>query len=75
MKNHSLCGFSRVHLEAGEEKKIEIAIPESAWMVIDENGEKKRDGNRFRLYVGTSQPDERSFELTGIRPVEIEIER
>ena len=75
VKNHSLCGFSRVHLEAGEEKKIEIAIPESAWMVIDENGEKKRDGNRFRLYVGTSQPDERSFELTGIRPVEIEIER
>ena len=75
VKNHSLCGFSRVHLEAGEEKKIEIAIPESAWMVIDENGEKKRDGNRFRLYVGTSQPDERSFELTGIRPVEIEIEK
>ena len=75
VKNYSLCGFARVYLEAGEEKEVKIAIPESAWMVTDENGEKKRDGNRFRLYVGTSQPDERSFELTGKRPVEVEIER
>ena len=74
VKNHSLCGFARVELEPGEEKKIEISIPESAFMVIDDSGEKRRDGNRFRLSVGTSQPDERSFELTGIHPVEVEIE-
>ncbi len=74
VKNHSLCGFARVELEPGEEKKIEISIPESAFMVIDDSGEKRRDGNRFRLSAGTSQPDERSFELTGIHPVEVEIE-
>lgn len=74
VKNHSLCGFARVELEPGEEKKIEIFIPESAFMVIDDSGEKRRDGNRFRLSAGTSQPDERSFELTGIHPVEVEIE-
>ncbi len=74
VKNHSLCGFARVKLEPGEEKKIEISIPESAFMVIDDSGEKRRDGNRFRLSAGTSQPDERSFELTGIHPVEVEIE-
>lgn len=74
VKNHSLCGFARVELEPGEEKKIEIFIPESAFMVIDDSGEKRRDGNRFRLSADTSQPDERSFELTGIHPVEVEIE-
>ena len=64
----------KVELEPGEEKKIEISIPESAFMVIDDSGEKRRDGNRFQLSAGTSQPDERSFELTGIHPVEVEIE-
>jgi beta-glucosidase len=29
---------------------------------------------RFRVYVGGSQPDARSLQLTGIAPVELEFE-
>ncbi|MBS6194541.1 MAG: glycoside hydrolase family 3 C-terminal domain-containing protein [Clostridiales bacterium] len=74
VKNFSLCGFCRTELKAGEEKDLEIRVPESAFTIVDEQGKRYRDGNRFRLYVGTSQPDERSFELTGEGPVEVDIE-
>lgn len=74
VKNYSLSGFRRVSLEAGEEQTIEIPVAESAFMVVDDQGKRYRDGKHFCIYVGTSQPDERSVELTGVKPVEIDIE-
>ena len=42
--------------------------------VIDEEGCRITDGKRFRIYVGTCQPDPRSTELTGKRPMEMDVE-
>ena len=62
--NHNLCGFKKVFLKSGETKKIELAIPVSALTIVDEEGKKYRESNQFCLYFGTSQPDNRSVELT-----------
>lgn len=31
------------------------------------------DGATFHIYVGCTQPDKRSMELAGVKPVEIDI--
>lgn len=70
-RNPALCAFQRVHLKAGEKKKIRIPVSKEAFCVVDKNGDTRVDGPHFVFYAGCSQPDERSFELTGNRPVEI----
>ena len=69
--NYSLCGFQRVSLKAGEEKDVELTIPNRAMCVVDEEGERHVDSKKFKLFVGTSQPDARSLRLTGKEPAEI----
>lgn len=71
VKNYSLCGFKRVALNAGESRTLDLTIDNSAMTVVDEDGERSVAGKNFTLYAGISQPDARSRELTGTRPVEI----
>ena len=68
-----LCGFTRVTVKAGEEQEIRITLDKHAFTVIEESGKRIKDGSHFALFVGCSQPDERSVELTGIRPVCVEV--
>ncbi len=69
--NYSLCGFQRVSLKAGEEKNVELTVLNRAMCVVDEDGERHVDSKKFKLFVGTSQPDARSVKLTGKEPAEI----
>lgn len=69
--NYSLCGFQRVSLKAGEEKNVELTVLNRAMCVVDEEGERHVDSKKFKLFVGTSQPDARSAKLTGKEPAEI----
>ena len=69
----ALCAFRRVSLKAGERKEVCLTVPASALTIVDEEGRRYVDGKRFSLYIGTSQPDERSAALTGMRPVRIDI--
>ena len=71
--NYSLCGFRRLSLRAGEKQTVEMTVQNQAMCVVDEDGERRIDSKRFRLYVGTSQPDGRSLALTGKKPVEIPV--
>ena len=71
--NHSLCGFARITLDPGEKKRVTIAIPDAAFTVVTDEGERVRDTDRFTLFIGGSQPDPRSFELTGSAPLKLEI--
>lgn len=75
VKNPELCAFTRIHLEAGEKKTVSISVDRLAFTVVGEDGVRHENGKEFRLYVGFSQPDERSVELTGKRPVEISYRR
>ena len=71
-RNPRLCGFSRVALAAGEEKRVTIAIPREALKVVNADGERIFEG-RPVLYAGVSQPDSRSRALTGHACIEIEL--
>lgn len=60
-----LCGFDRVSLGAGEKKTITVTLDKDAFTVINDEGEKLVDGDRFELSVGLGQADARTKELTG----------
>lgn len=73
VKNSRLCGYQRVSLQPGEEKNISLSLTQEAFCVVNEEGERYQEGKRFRIFVGTSQPDERSRELTGKSPITVEM--
>ncbi|MCB5388473.1 glycoside hydrolase family 3 C-terminal domain-containing protein, partial [Blautia glucerasea] len=65
VRNPELVAFTPVFLNAGETQTISLTISPRAFTVVDENGIRKEDGTHFQIFVGCSQPDERSVELTG----------
>lgn len=71
VKNHTLCDFHKVLLEAGQEKTVLIPLPEKSFYIVDQDGKRRLDGNRYLIYVGGSQPDKRSCLLMGEKPQEI----
>jgi len=71
--NPQLKWFSKVRLNAGEEKKIQINLSKSAFELIDGNGEKYICGGGYTIYAGGNQPDKRSVELTGNTPVRLSV--
>jgi beta-glucosidase len=71
VKNYSLCAFARVALVKGENRRIVIDIPVTALTVVDDDGNRFIDSDQFTLYVGTSQPDTRSCQLTGEKPIQL----
>ena len=68
-----LCGFKRVAIPAGGEIVVELTIEDSAFDVVNDEGEVVRDGNTFDLFAGVSQPDELSRELTGSSCVRVSV--
>lgn len=64
--NHSLASFNRVTLEKGERKIVKLEVDKTSLEVVNDEGKRILDGKEFILYVGVSQPDQRSLELTGV---------
>ena len=67
--NPSLYGFERVHLEAGQEKKVVVELPKKAFTSVDNEGERKVFSKSFKVFAGFGQPDKRTEELTGVKAV------
>ncbi|MDD2970658.1 MAG: glycoside hydrolase family 3 C-terminal domain-containing protein [Lachnospiraceae bacterium] len=68
-ENPVLCGFQRVFVGAGEKREIQIEIQMDVLYPVDHKGDRVKEGEKFQFYAGTSQPDSRSIELTGITPI------
>ncbi len=62
--NPQLKKIVKVPLKAGETKKIEAVLPRETFMLYDEKGEHVLNPGTYHIYVGGSQPDARSRELT-----------
>ena len=75
VRNHRLAAFERVALKAGEKKEVTLHLGEKAFQIVDEGGNRRKDGSRFAIYVGGSQPDERSAALLGQKPLETVINK
>jgi len=71
-RNPRLCAFRRISIPAGETVEAFLEIKPENLLVVNDKGEWIAEG-RPVLYVGMSQPDERSCELTGHKPVRIEV--
>ena len=63
-----LKGIKKVYLEPGEEKEVSILLPPSAFALCNEEGTPVVEKDSYTIYMGDSQPDERSRELTGKEP-------
>lgn len=66
--NPQLKAFTKVELEAGQGKEITVHLPMKAFGLCDEEGRRWVEPGTYTIYVGDSQPDERSIELTGKSP-------
>ncbi len=61
----ALCGFLRIRLRAGEEKRFSLPIAKDAFTVVTDEGLRIPGSGSFRLYAGLGGPDPRTEELTG----------
>ena len=68
--NHSLAAFKRVKLNIGESIDLTLRLDKKSFEVVNDDGERVIDSTKFKIYVGVSQPDNRSVELTGKSPLE-----
>lgn len=69
-----LVGFTRVKMSPGEERTLSFTITARQMALIDNDGRRILEPGRFRISVGGSQPDARSFALTGKKPLSAEYE-
>jgi glycoside hydrolase, family 3 domain protein len=74
VRNWSLANAKPIYLKKKESSIFECVLKKEVFEVVNDQGERVRDGKRFRIYVGCSQPDKRSVVLTGHRPIELEVE-
>jgi beta-glucosidase len=71
---HELRGFARLPLEPGEAQRISFTLTTRDFSLIDEAGKRLFQPGRYRIFMGGSQPDERSGDLIGEDPLSLEVE-
>ena len=67
--NYQLKALKKVLLCVGETKHIEFTLDADSFGLYVDDGVKVLSKGNYEIYVGMSQPDERSIRLTGKRPV------
>ncbi|WP_334074406.1 MULTISPECIES: glycoside hydrolase family 3 C-terminal domain-containing protein [Paenibacillus] len=63
--NPQLKGFRKVHLQPGETQGVTLHLPLEAFGIYDEAGRRRVRKGSYSVFVGASQPDSRSRQLTG----------
>lgn len=67
-----LAGFRSVYLNCGEEKVIRFTLTGRHMSIIDEEGRRIIEPGKFKIYIGGSQPDQRSMALKGSEVLSLE---
>jgi beta-glucosidase len=62
-----LSGFKRINLAPGEEKVVDFELKPRQMVAINDDGKCILAPGKFEIFVGGSQPDERSQKLTGTK--------
>ncbi|KNY28027.1 glycoside hydrolase family 3 C-terminal domain-containing protein [Pseudobacteroides cellulosolvens] len=62
-----LAGFKRIHLKQDEEMDVEFDIKPEQMAMVDDEGRSILEPGLFEVFIGGSQPDERSQKLTGTK--------
>jgi beta-glucosidase len=69
----NLCGIANVFLKAGQTQEVNIILNKNTFARYDDNGDIKEIAGEHTLTVGFTQPDKRSVELYGKKPVEVKV--
>ena len=67
-----LCGFARAGIHAGEKKTVQVPLDKWADTVVNTAGERVK-AEHMTYYIGLSQPDDKSVQMCGVKPVELKI--
>ncbi|MPQ31454.1 glycoside hydrolase family 3 protein [Clostridium estertheticum] len=62
---YQLKGIKKVSLKPSEEKEVSFELPPRQMALIDDEGKCILEPGLFEVFIGGSQPDKRSKELTG----------
>jgi beta-glucosidase len=62
-----LRGIQSVFLKPGEEKEVQFVVTPRLMALINNEGKCILEPGLFEIYIGGSQPDVRSYELTGMK--------
>ncbi|MGV8979761.1 glycoside hydrolase family 3 C-terminal domain-containing protein [Clostridium sp.] len=60
---YELKGIKKINLQPGQEKQVEFQITPRQMALIDNDGNCILEPGKFEVFVGGSQPDDRSIEL------------
>jgi beta-glucosidase len=71
---HELRGFTRFALEPGQSQKVSFTLTTRDLSLIDEAGKRIFQPGRYRVFIGGSQPDQRSGDLIGEDPLHVDLE-
>ncbi len=71
--NAQLKGIKKVTLKPGESRNVTLELPLSAFALYDEKAVNRVEPGKYLVYVGGSQPDARSVQLTGKKPLVLEV--
>ena len=71
--NAQLKGLKKVTLAPGEDGHVTVMLPAAAFSLCDEAGNRVVEQGTYSVYVGQSQPDERSRELLSFTPARIDV--
>lgn len=71
--NAQLKAFTKVELEPSQKNSISLHLGLEAFSLSDDEGRRWVEPGTYSIYVGDSQPDDRSIELTGKNPVKISV--
>ena len=71
--NPQLKGLKKVFLKPGEETRVTIFLPDTAFALYDEEGRRMLEAGEYAVFVGMQQPDGRSEALTGQKPRRIRV--
>ncbi len=71
--NAQLKAFKKIMLQPGEEREVQLQLPLEAFALYDDLGNRRVWDANYTIYIGGSQPDARSIQLTGRKPLSLNI--
>lgn len=71
--NPQLKAFKKVELDVKQEKEVLIHLPNQAFSLCNEVGNRVIETGTYIIYIGNSQPDARSAVLTGKKSIEFKV--
>ena len=72
--NYQLCAIKPIEINAGETVEAELEIDRYWLKAVTENGERKDPDSGITLYIGSTQPDNRSRELGAPEGIKISLD-